>query len=172
MLSQFSTKRRSPLTMSRTCLSCVAATVWLIASLVSLKPDINSANYIYFVALRNLQKLSNQNAIVTRIFTEELINRHGPTSSREIQVHLPVQLRRTTTWFFQIRADYMNLSFTGTESSENKGEYKDSKRRVNSLSLIIHCMSSDPQGRQLISILKNRVWMVPPHTLLWVPSRS
>lgn len=83
--------------MSRTCLSCVAAAVWLIASLVSLKPDINSANYIYFVALRNLQKLSNQNAIVTRIFTEELINRHGPTSSREIQVHLPVQLRRTTT---------------------------------------------------------------------------
>lgn len=43
-------------------------------SIFGMAQTINSANYVYFVALQELQKLNNPRAIT--IYTEELLNLH------------------------------------------------------------------------------------------------
>ena len=43
-------------------------------SIFGIPQTINSANYVYFQALEELQKLNNAHTI--RIFTEELLNLH------------------------------------------------------------------------------------------------
>ncbi|TQS34514.1 hypothetical protein Golomagni_05099 [Golovinomyces magnicellulatus] len=146
-------------------------------SIFGTAQTINSANYVYFLALQELQKLRSPKTIT--IYTEELLNLHRgqgmdlfwrdtltcPTEDDYIEMFLSIAPTNTDLnrdciplvnligVIFQIRDDYQNLS--SQEYSENKGLCEDLTEGKFSFP-IIHSIRSRPKNMQLLNILKQK----------------
>nr|KMM66951.1 geranylgeranyl pyrophosphate synthetase [Coccidioides posadasii RMSCC 3488] len=135
---------------------------------------INSANYIYFLALDEIQKLRNADAI--GIFTTELLNLHRgqgmdlfwrdtltcPTEEDYLEMvgnktgglfRLAIKLMQAESEVVRICDDYLNLS--NPTYSKNKGLCEDLTEGKFSFP-IIHSIRSQPDNLQLINILKQK----------------
>ncbi|KAJ6145780.1 hypothetical protein N7470_009675 [Penicillium chermesinum] len=135
---------------------------------------INSANYVYFLALQEIQQLNNPAAI--NIFIQELLNLHRgqgmdlfwrdtltcPTEDEYLEMLMQaesatgkdcVSLVNVLGLIFQICDDYLNLS--SSTYTQNKGMCEDLTEGKFSFP-IIHSIRSHPASHQLLSILKQR----------------
>ncbi|KAI1313393.1 geranylgeranyl pyrophosphate synthetase [Mortierella claussenii] len=115
---------------------------------------INCANYVYFLALKELSKIPNPKMLT--IFTETggllrlAVKLMQAASSCEVDYVPMVELIGI---HFQIRDDYLNLQ--SSQYTANKGFCEDLTEGKFSFP-IIHSIRADPSSRKLLNILKQK----------------
>ncbi|KAF3058638.1 Geranylgeranyl pyrophosphate synthase [Daldinia childiae] len=126
-------------------------------SIFGTAQTINSANYVYFCALQELQKLKNPKA---EEYLEMVGNKTGGLFRLAIKLMqaesaTPIDCVPSSIYsaFSQIQDDYRNLS--SPEYGQNKGLCEDLTEGKFSF-LIIHSIRTNPSNLQLLNILKQR----------------
>ncbi|XP_047116254.1 geranylgeranyl pyrophosphate synthase isoform X2 [Schistocerca piceifrons] len=133
-------------------------------SIYGVASTINAANYVFFIALERVLGLGHPEA--TTVYTEQLLELHRGQETgglfmlaiRLMQLFSEnkadfTKLAAVLGLYFQIRDDYCNLCLQ--EYSENKSFCEDLTEGKFSFP-IIHAITSQPDDRQVIHILRQR----------------